>query len=136
MCRRSFQSIFFLIQSATLVIAFLMRKNQIGFKPAINIVRSKRVGVCPNLGFEMQLKKYESEVIVLENREQPKLIKKNVSEKLAADDKRMSFDVKKVDNFDFQPLHQSNKKKLEVKKGITRHTGYSKPREKPLYEVT
>ena len=76
MCRRSFQSIFFLIQSATLVIAFLMRKNQIGFKPAINIVRSKRVGVCPNLGFEMQLKKYESELIVLENREQPKLIKK------------------------------------------------------------
>lgn len=76
----------------------------------------------------MQLKKYESEVVTLQNHDHPKLIKKNVSEKLAVDDKRLSFDVKKVDNFDFQPLLQSNKKKVEVKKGITRHTGYSKPR--------
>ncbi len=43
--------------------------------------------------------------------------------------------MKKVDNFDFQPLHNTNKKKVEIKKGITRHTGYSKPREKPLYDV-
>lgn len=41
-----------------------MKKNQMGFKPAINLVRSKRTGVCPNLGFEMQLKKYESEIII------------------------------------------------------------------------
>ncbi len=43
--------------------------------------------------------------------EHPKLMKKNVSEKLA-EDKRLSFDIKKVDNFDFQPLQNSYKKKI------------------------
>jgi hypothetical protein len=38
-------------------------------------------------------------------------MKKNVSEKLA-EDKRLSFDIKKVDNFDFQPLQNSYKKKI------------------------
>ncbi len=62
-------------------------------------------------------------------------MKKNVSEKLAED--RKIYEFNKADNgnfFDFQPLH-SHKKKVEVKKGITRHTGYSKPKEKPLYDV-
>jgi len=35
-----------------------MKKNKIGFKDAIGIVKNKRPGICPNLGFEMQLKKY------------------------------------------------------------------------------
>jgi hypothetical protein len=37
-----------------------MRKNQMGFKAAIALLKSKRAEVCPNLGFEMQLKKYEA----------------------------------------------------------------------------
>jgi protein-tyrosine phosphatase len=38
-------------QSATLVIAYLMRKNKMGFREAIGLVKTKRAGVCPNLGF-------------------------------------------------------------------------------------
>lgn len=37
--------------------------------------------------------------------------------------------------FDFQPLHQKNQKKIDIKKAIPRHTGYSKPKQKPLYDV-
>jgi hypothetical protein len=40
-----------------------MRKNQMGFKAAIAFLKSKRAEVCPNLGFEMQLKKYEAQLI-------------------------------------------------------------------------
>ena len=36
-----------------------MRKNGWNFKRAIEFVRSKRSVICPNLGFEMQLKEYE-----------------------------------------------------------------------------
>jgi hypothetical protein len=36
-----------------------MCKNKISFKVAIGLLKAKRAGVCPNLGFEMQLKKYE-----------------------------------------------------------------------------
>ena len=39
-----------------------MRKNDMGFKQAITLLRNKRKSVCPNLGFEMQLKKYEVEL--------------------------------------------------------------------------
>lgn len=45
-----------------MVIAYLMKKNRIGFKEAIQNVRSQRKQVCPNLGFELQLKKYETEL--------------------------------------------------------------------------
>lgn len=47
-----------LMESATLVIAYIMRKEGWGFKRAIELVRGKRKIVCPNLGFEMQLKEY------------------------------------------------------------------------------
>ena len=47
------------MQSATLVIAYLIRKNGWTFKRAIELVRAKRSTVCPNLGFELQLKQYE-----------------------------------------------------------------------------
>lgn len=46
------------MESATLVIAYIMRKEGWGFKRAIELVRGKRKIVCPNLGFEMQLKEY------------------------------------------------------------------------------
>jgi protein-tyrosine phosphatase len=47
------------MQSSTLVIAYLMKKKGIGFKEAIAFVRQARPNVCPNLGFERQLKDYE-----------------------------------------------------------------------------
>ena len=37
----------------------MMRKNGWTFKKAIEFVRNKRSTVCPNLGFELQLKEYE-----------------------------------------------------------------------------
>lgn len=39
------------IKSATLIIAYLMRKNRMGFRAAIGLLKTKRAGVCPNLGF-------------------------------------------------------------------------------------
>jgi hypothetical protein len=39
-----------------------MKKNSWSFKEAIGFVRKSRPEVCPNLGFEMQLKKYEREI--------------------------------------------------------------------------
>jgi protein-tyrosine phosphatase len=47
------------MQSATLVIAYLMRKEMLSFKEAIAEVRRHRPKVLPNLGFERQLKDYE-----------------------------------------------------------------------------
>lgn len=39
-----------------------MKKNRWAFRRAIDFVRKKRPCVCPNLGFEMQLKAYEKEL--------------------------------------------------------------------------
>jgi protein-tyrosine phosphatase len=47
------------MQSSTLVIAYIMKKKCMGFKDAISFVRQARPNVCPNLGFERQLKEYE-----------------------------------------------------------------------------
>ena len=53
------QSTYSPIQSATLVIAYYMKKYQQAFAPAIKHVRSCRPNICPNLGFELQLKHYQ-----------------------------------------------------------------------------
>lgn len=42
-----------------MIIAYLMKKKCWGFKEAISFVRQARPNVCPNLGFERQLKEYE-----------------------------------------------------------------------------
>lgn len=39
-------------RSATCLIAYLMRKNNTLFRDTLNMVRSKRRIVCPNIGFE------------------------------------------------------------------------------------
>jgi protein-tyrosine phosphatase len=46
-------------QSSTLIIAYLMKKKCLGFREAISFVRQARPNVCPNLGFERQLKEYD-----------------------------------------------------------------------------
>ena len=48
-----------IMQSSTLVIAYLMRKKVWSFREAIAFVRKSRPNVLPNLGFERQLKEYE-----------------------------------------------------------------------------
>ena len=47
------------MQSATLVIAYYMKKYDSIFSNALKYVRKIRPNVCPNLGFELQLKKYQ-----------------------------------------------------------------------------
>jgi len=55
------------MQSATLVIAYYMKKYKSAFSPAIKFVRNCRPNICPNLGFELQLKNYQQ---ILEKSEQ------------------------------------------------------------------
>lgn len=59
LCCWNFEGKTHLIQSSTLVIAYLMKRKNCGFKEAIAFVRQARPNVCPNLGFERQLKEYE-----------------------------------------------------------------------------
>ena len=42
-----------------------MKTRKLGFRDAITIVRKRRKSVLPNLGFEIQLKKYEREIFQL-----------------------------------------------------------------------
>jgi hypothetical protein len=50
--------LFNLYQSSTLVIAYLIKKQKMNFINALKLVKSKRYQICPNLGFELQLKSY------------------------------------------------------------------------------
>ena len=52
------------MQSATLVIAYYMKKYDSVFSNALKYVRKMRPNVCPNLGFELQLKKYQEKLAV------------------------------------------------------------------------
>ena len=52
-------------KSATVVIAFLMKRYSLSFRAAIDRVKRLRPIVCPNLGFEIQLKQYEKECVRL-----------------------------------------------------------------------
>jgi serine/threonine/tyrosine-interacting protein len=47
------------MQSSTLVIAYLIKFKSMTFLNALKLCKSKRPHVCPNLGFELQLKAYE-----------------------------------------------------------------------------
>lgn len=46
-------------RSATIVIAYLMRKNSLKFEEAFKVVKNKRSIIDPNSGFIEQLKRYE-----------------------------------------------------------------------------
>ncbi|XP_073988093.1 dual specificity protein phosphatase MPK-4-like [Rhodnius prolixus] len=47
-------------RSSTIVIAYIMKKYEISYEEAFERVKSKRKYVCPNAGFEAQLKLYET----------------------------------------------------------------------------
>jgi len=49
-------------RSATIMIAYLMTKNQWGYKEALAYLRTKRKWVRPNPGFEKQLIGYEQKL--------------------------------------------------------------------------
>lgn len=55
-------------RSATLVIAYIMKKYRMGFNDAYELVRQKRRFVCPNLGFQAQLKLYEEMGFCIDNK--------------------------------------------------------------------
>ena len=50
-------------RSATIVVAYLMWKEKMKYKDAMDLVKQKRFIVYPNLGFRDQLKKFEEELI-------------------------------------------------------------------------
>ncbi|KAM3128311.1 hypothetical protein pb186bvf_019608 [Paramecium bursaria] len=56
-------------RSVTLVIAYLMKKNNLSFNKALFMVRSSRAQAQPNLGFQKQLEAYEQQL----QREQKRL---------------------------------------------------------------
>lgn len=49
-------------RSPTIVISFVMIEKRMTFKQAYQFVKEKRSVVCPNVGFQGQLKKYEDEL--------------------------------------------------------------------------
>lgn len=57
-----------LIQSPTFVIAYCMKKLFTDFRTAFHLVKRIRKGICPNLGFEKQLKQYERELLLSESK--------------------------------------------------------------------
>ena len=62
-----------------------MKNRKIGFREAIALARAKRKNICPNLGFERQLKQYEKELLYPA---QAKVnLKKTVSEKISEERK-------------------------------------------------
>ncbi|CAK60831.1 unnamed protein product (macronuclear) [Paramecium tetraurelia] len=50
-------------RSAATVIAYLMRKQGMSFQEAFQFARLKRSVVCPNFGFQRQLKQFERELL-------------------------------------------------------------------------
>jgi protein-tyrosine phosphatase len=49
-------------RSASLVIAYLMRRYKYGYEKAYNKVKDRRKIINPNPGFVMQLKKYDGKI--------------------------------------------------------------------------
>ena len=56
---RSLESKQIITQSTTLAIAYLIKYKGMTFLQALKLCKEKRPQVCPNLGFELQLKAYE-----------------------------------------------------------------------------
>ena len=50
-------------RSATIVVAYLMWKEKMKYKDAMDFVKQKRFIIYPNFGFRDQLKKFEEELI-------------------------------------------------------------------------
>ena len=66
-----------------------MKHHQAMFSQAIKFVRKIRPSVCPNLGFELQLKKYQERLGLGEVRRQPDVGKPSPGE--ADTKKKLSF---------------------------------------------
>lgn len=49
-------------RSASLVIAYIMRKYKCGYEKAYNKVKDRRNIINPNAGFVMQLKQYDRKI--------------------------------------------------------------------------
>jgi protein-tyrosine phosphatase len=62
-----------LLKSPSLVIAYLIRYHQLSFKGALQLCKEKRPSICPNLGFELQLKAYEKKQLEKRKKSSPDL---------------------------------------------------------------
>lgn len=49
-------------RSATIVVAYLMKKRGISLEEALNLVKSKRPQICPNHGFLQQLQAFQLQI--------------------------------------------------------------------------
>jgi hypothetical protein len=66
------------MQSTTFVLVFLMRAEGMALKQAMDYVRAKRSVICPNYGFQNELKRLEMQLKKnRQERDQPE--KKNVT---------------------------------------------------------
>lgn len=78
-------------RSSTCLIAYLMRKNNTPMKQTLDYVRSKRRIVCPNYGFERQLKAFELSMNISSNpRRKQTMFEPMESEKLTYLEHRFS----------------------------------------------
>ena len=104
---RSLKSISQVIQSATIVIAYLIKYKGMGFSQALKFLKTKRAQVCPNLGFQLQLKNYQA----LNNYSQNVLRRKSLrkSENLPGIAKPASFNITAYNKV-FWPEIQANRR--------------------------
>lgn len=98
------------MQSTTFVLVYLMRAEGMSFQQALGYVRSKRAIICPNYGFQNQLKRYE---LALKKNNAPKQDKEK--------DKEPNYDqfAEKKAVFDFLSDEKKRPLKAEEKFNAT-----------------
>lgn len=116
----------------------MIKSRKIGFKEAIAIVRAKRKSVCPNLGFERQLKQYEREI--LEGNPSKLHLKKTVSEKIAEERKTSyyQFGAKNIhEAFKHEPRTADNgtRRRMDNLVKPPNTSSQSRPRDRRNFKV-
>ena len=105
-----------------------------GFRDAINIVRKRRKNVLPNLGFEIQLKKYEREILEPQNNQEERtVLVEEKSEKRNATIQSGNLKKSKILNNNFirfapKTAEEAMRRKIKVSGKLVRHYNYSQNR--------
>ena len=96
-------------RSASIVIAYLMKKRQMGFQEAYTFVKAKRNRVEPNFGFKDLLRKYETTIRVADN---------SMGLDLSSSQLASGSDLKSSKMFTHGQIHQDTKNKVPVSLSI------------------
>ena len=102
---RSLKSTCINIQSATIVIAYLIKYKGMTFLQALKYLKSKRPQVCPNLGFQLQLKNYEALNSYSKNLSQRKSVQKSDNRPVVF--KRTGFNITTYNKSYYPDIHQN-----------------------------